>query len=290
MDEIAQNLIERYHQKALSPEEEREFQRRIKSDADFAKEVQWHGLALDAIRLEGEKELRRRLTLKGKVLDSIANKPSHSFPWRWSIFLVFVLGLVIWLIYTENAAKAPTISPAPSEKPVPPPPSSPKSIELTPDQPQAQTKTTSVDGKKVFAAYFEPYRDASLDPSVRGSIEEISPQEHFRQLYWEGEYAAALSAFDSLNTFAQQNPNNLFLKANALLHAKQGQAAAVLLEDIQQNGHSRFMEQVPWYLALSRLQQGEWEGAERLFQQLARDTSSPRQADAKRLLRENKSK
>ncbi|HOY16114.1 MAG TPA: hypothetical protein PLC89_02430 [Haliscomenobacter sp.] len=262
MDEIAQDLIERYHQNALNPEEKREFQRRINTDYDFAKEVQWHELALEAIRLEGEKELRRRLTTKGIELDKKAPKRPTTFSWLWVLLMVVVLALGLWFIYPKSTRDEATSPTAPTEKAFPTLPSSPKSLDPAPDPPQAQIKPASVDGKKVFAAYFEPYRDESLELSVRGdAAEKPSPQEYFQQLYWEGKYSAALIAFDSLNSFAQQDKTNLFLKANCLLHAKQGKTAASILEDMTQKGPSRFMEQVPWYLALSYLQTGQVEKA-----------------------------
>jgi len=290
MDEIAQDLIERYHQNALNPEEKREFQRRINTDDDFAKEVQWHELALEAIRLEGEKELRRRLTIKGIELDVKNPNRSAAFPWQWVLLLIVVLALGLWFIYPENTTKEP-ISPAvPNEKSLPAPPSSPKPVDPAPSPPQAQTEPASVDGKKLFAAYFEPYRDASLEPSVRGSVEEISHQEHFQQLYWEGEYAQALLVYDSLETFAQRNDNLLFLKANCLLNTGNVVEATGILEKIILNSRSRFTTQAPWYLALCRLQREEWEPAERLLQQIAKERNSPRRADADRLLSENKPK
>ncbi|AEE53810.1 CDC27 family protein [Haliscomenobacter hydrossis] len=268
MDEIAKKLIERYHQNALSSEEDREFQRRIHSDADFAKEVQWHGLALEAIRLEGEKELRKRLAIKGKELDAKAPDRSTIIPWQWGLLLIVISVLGLWFISPTKTTDEPTSPVAPTKKSLPAPPPSPKSVDPAPVSPQAQTKPASIDGKKVFAAYFEPYRDASLEPSVRGSVVEISPQEHFRQLYWDGKYAAALFAFDSLSTFAQQDNTNLFLKANCLLHAKQGNAAAMILEGMLQIGHSRFVEQVPWYLALSYLQTGQIEKAKKTLDEI----------------------
>jgi len=287
MDEIAQKLIERYHQNALSSEENQEFQRRINSDADFAKEVQWHGLALEAIRLEGEKELRRRLTIKGKELDAKAPNRSTTLPWQWGLLLVVVFALGLWFIYPTNTTNK-TSPVAPTKKTLPVPHLSPKSLDPAPTNPPVQPKPASVDGKKIFAAYFEPYRDASLEPSVRGSVEEISPQEHFRHLYWEREYAAALSAFDSLNTFAQQDNTNLFLKANCLLHAKQGKAAAGLLEGMMRNGHSRFVEQVPWYLAMSYLQSNELEQSKKMLSSIAINAANSRNKDAARLLKEFK--
>ncbi|WP_373550299.1 tol-pal system YbgF family protein [Haliscomenobacter sp.] len=269
MDEIAQKLIERYHQNALSSEENQEFQRRINSDSDFAKEVQWHGLALEAIRLQGEKELRRRLTVKGKELDAKVPNRSTAFPWQWGLLLIVLLAMGLWSIDPKSTTKEPISPAAPTEKSLPLPPANPKPLDPIPSRPQAQTKPASIDGKKIFAAYFEPYRDASLEPSVRGSAaEKLSPQEYFQQLYWEGKYAAALSAFDSLSTFAQQDNTNLFLKANCLLHARQGNAAATILEGMLQIGHSRFVEQVPWYLALSYLQTGQIEKAKKTLNEI----------------------
>jgi thioredoxin-like negative regulator of GroEL len=104
-------------------------------------------------------------------------------------------------------------------------------------------------------------------------------------LYWDGDCRAALTAFDSLSNYAQKNDNLLFLKANCLLEAGRSEEAATLLENIIRNGRSRFTAQASWYLALSRLQTGRRKEAEVLLRRIAADAGSPRQADARSVLR-----
>lgn len=278
--------IEQYYSNALNTADLLEFKRRMADEPAFREAVALHGDALEAIRMEGSALLRARLLVKGRQLDAQTAKHNRS-PWRWLLFglPVLLLGGMLWWLAGRGTPAAPPVVPAkehntapvrPDTAPVIPSPKEQKASE----QPAHKTPTN----QQLYATWFKPYRDASLEPTRRGEGD-ASPSERFQQLYWDGDYDAALAIFDSLPKVAQQSDNLLFLKANCLLTTGQAREAAVLLEAILRNGRTRFTAQTPWYLALSRLHRGDRAGAEVLLRQMADDPSSPRNKEAQRLLR-----
>jgi len=279
MEEQDDKLIERYYLHDLSEAELIDFQRRLKEDEAFWEAVHLHVDALEAIRLEGIALLRKRLTAKGRELDAQnPGKPGRQWLWILPALLLCAFGIWLLLRISQNN-NADAKSPVQNNPPVLPadtlPPASPPENEVREQPVQAVPHE-----RQVFATWFRPYRDESLESSVRGN-EAPSPSERFQQLYWDGDCRAALAAFDSLSNYAQKNDNLLFLKANCLLDTGSGEEAALLLENIIRNGRSRFTTQAPWYLALSRLQTGRRKEAEVLLRRIAADTGSPRRADAR---------
>ncbi len=283
MEEQDDKLIERYYLNDLSAAELADFQHRLKEDEAFWEAVHVHADALEAIRLEGIALLRKRLTAKGRELDT-QNPGNTARKWLWLLPALLLCAFGVWLlvrISRDNNAdvKPPVQNTLPEIPAITPPPVSPPENEVREQPVQAVPNE-----RQVFAAWFRPYRDESLEPSVRGN-ESPSPSERFQQLYWDGDCRAALTAFDSLSNYAQKNDNLLFLKANCLLEAGRSEEAATLLENIIRNGRSRFTAQASWYLALSRLQTGRRKEAEVLLRRIAADAGSPRQADARSVLR-----
>ncbi|MFM9948635.1 MAG: tetratricopeptide repeat protein [Saprospiraceae bacterium] len=283
MEEKDLELIERHFRNLLNGEEEADFQRRLATDVGFREAVQLHGDALAAIRMEGEAMLRARLTAKGRELDAQPNRRKNRW-WLWALPAMLVCAGAIWW-----AAPALTEEPDIQQTPVPPTSPNPP-VETTPsvvppvkNEPQAPPQQQTREEPKIFASWFHPYKDDTLEPSVRGDAEP-SPSEVFQQRYWVGDYRAALDAFDAMGATAQNNDNLLFLKANCLLATGSAGEAVPLLENIIRNDRSRFTAQAPWYLALSRLESGQEQQARALFQSIAADPNSPRQADAIRLL------
>ncbi len=281
MEEQDDKLIERYYLNELSAAELADFQRRLKEDEAFWEAVHLHADALEAIRLEGIALLRKRLTTKGRELD--AQNPGKTVrKWLWILPALLLCVFAIWRL-TRTSVDHPTTPPAPepNNAPAVPPPDTLPAKDVR--EPAAPAKKNE---RQIFAAWFEPYRDASLEPSVRGNDAPPSPSERFQQLYWAGDYRAALAAFDSLGNTARNNDNLLFLKANCLLETGNSDEAALLLENIIGNGRSRFKAQAPWYLALAQLRAGRRQDAETLLRRIAADTGSPRQADARGALRD----
>jgi len=283
MEELDDKLIERYYLNDLSEAELAVFNRRMTEDEAFWEAAHLHADALEAIRLEGITLLRKRLAAKGRELDAGKEKPSRRWLW-WVIGSVVVL-LGAWATWWwMQPANPPAPVPVIENRDIAIPPATDTVPAVSPSGKQSEPAQKIPAHQRVFAAWFQPYKDPSLEPVRRGE-RDLSPSEHFQQLYWEGDYRAALTAFDSLGASAKNNDNLLFLKANCLLATGKAAAAEELLADILQNARSRFNPQVGWYLALSRLQTGRIKEAETLLRRIVADPGSPRRADAERLLR-----
>jgi len=285
MEEKDMELIERHFRNDLNGEEQAAFQRRLIADGEFQEAVQLHGDAMEAIRVEGTAQLRARLTKKGQGLDA-QQSPDRDRWWLWALPAMLLCAAAIWW-----AMPMPALTVEPDRQQTPGPPTSPNlPVETTPsvippvkNEPQTPPRQNTRKEPQIFASWFHPYKDETLEPSVRGDAEP-SPSQVFHQQYWVGDYRSALDAFDALGATAQSNDNLLFLKANCLLATGSADEAVPLLENIIRNDQSRFTAQAPWYLALSRYQSGQAEEARALFQAIAADSNSPRQADAMRLL------
>lgn len=286
MEEQDDKLIERYYLNELSEAELADFERRLKEDEAFWEAVHLHADALEAIRLEGIALLRKRLTTKGQALDA-QNPGKPGRKWLWILPALLLCAFAVWrLTRTSVGHPASPLPAAPNHAPaVTPPDTLPPATIPAKDAPEPATPAKKNE-RQIFAAWFEPYRDASLEPSVRGNDAPPSPSERFQQLYWAGDYRAALAAFDSLGNTARNNDNLLFLKAICLLETGNSDEAALLLENIIGNGRSRFKTQAPWYLALAQLRAGKRKEAADLLRRIAADAGSPRRADARGALRE----
>ena len=284
MEEQDDKLIERYYLNELSEAELADFERRLKEDEAFWEAVHLHADALEAIRLEGIALLRKRLTTKGRELDA-QNPGKPGRKWLWVLPALLLCAFAVWRL-TRTSVDHPTapLPAAPNNAPAVPPPDT-----LPPaNTPHKDVREPAAPAKKndrqIFAAWFEPYRDASLEPSVRGNDAPPSPSEQFQQLYWAGDYRAALAAFDSLGNTARNNDNLLFLKANCLLTVERSQEASALLEGIGQRGRSRYAAEITWYLALAHIHARQTAEARKLLRQLVDDAGSAHKVKAKRLL------
>lgn len=286
MNTSDQDFIERYYSGSMEAQEMQEFQRRSQMDAAFAAEVKLHGLALQAISIEAESGLRKRLTQKGKAIDAenarrqkpLAGKPGIAF-----FVVVIAMGIaVIWLLNRYMFSdQEPATAPAESEQNLQPP-----APILTPPGVQDSVETRAVPGpvsaEDLFAAWFEPYRDASIEPAIRGEREEeLTPEETFYQLYWDARYAEAITAFERLEPESKEKGDLLFLKANCLLAENKTTPAIKILEA---PGRTRFAKQARWLLALAYLRNGQQAKAAELLQSIAGDTASPKRKSAARLL------
>lgn len=277
-----QELIERYFDGTLSTEEQADVRRQMAGDPAFRAEVELHGLALAAIRQEATARLRARLAQKGRELDDPAAGETRRRRW-WpaatGVLLVAALLLAWWFWKPAAEAPIPPPPPAPEIQSVPPVQTAP-----APAAPAEPARPAVANTLRLFAGAFRPYRDDSLDPASRSGDEPASPTERFLQYYWEGQYADALVAFDSLGAVAKSNDNWLFLRANCLLTQKRAAEAIPILKDIALRDQTRYAAEIPWYLALAQLRAGRTKTARAALQRIASNPTDPHQADAKRLL------
>lgn len=290
--EMEGDLIEGYFRHELTPAERAAFEQRLAADPAFRREVEEYGKAMRLVRLQGRQALKARLAERGRQLDAKKARSGFRLPWRMALLATALLALAWWfrgrqiessstpLPGTEirrEPAEAPTTTPDAAEPAEPKPPAGGR-----PTSPPSVAEPSS-SNEQLFANYFRPYRDESLETAVRGDGEP-TPEEQFRQLYWEGRYREALAAFEALENASKNNGNLQFLQANCLLATGQAKEAALALENVLRKGRSRFLPEAQWLLALACLKDGDREKTKALLHQMTEDGGSPMREEAGDLL------
>lgn len=282
MDTDWEDIIIQYHRNQLSEAKRLELEQIRANDPIFDQEVTEYGMALEAIRLQSNTRLRERLNSRGKELD-IHRPPKKT--WRiWTVLLA-ILMVAILIISRWVKEPIPAAPVVPNEKPAsdsatmpapPPPPISPPVRNLE--------KTAAPESRQIFADFFQPYRDDSLEPTIRGASDP-TPEEQFLQYYWSRSYREAAEAFDGLEPVSKSNDNIRFLYANCLLHLNRSREATAMLTAVVYRNSTRFRVHTHWYLGLSLLAEGRREEAALTFNSIANTPDSPRRDDARRVLR-----
>lgn len=287
--------IERYLCNELTSAERAAFEQKMAADEDFRQEVEVYEKTIRLVRLDGRRALQNQLAERGRQLDTEKKMPARRNR-RWAALALLALALLAWWFWGK---KTETPRPAtPSEKPTndtiqttaPTQPDTtaqsnpvsekPRTDSTTPSKPPFAKATSQAD--RLFATYFQPYKDESLEPSVRGEGE-ATPEENFLQLYWDGKYREALTAFQKMEPASKSKGDLQFLHANCLLATGQAKAAKTVLENL---GRTRFSAEAKWLLALAFLKNGELERAKVQLREIARDADSTRREAAVRLLKD----
>jgi hypothetical protein len=280
MEDTQSEWIDRYLHNELSPDEKTSFEARLSADPDFRKEVELHRQALEAIRIAGRESLKRKLARHGIQADAAKKKPI-SPRWWWLGLISIGIIAAIWLALPEKSPPPAPASPSPANDSLKRP-GEPERDTLVPEvkkgKPSPPIAKKPAAGNQLFAEYFSPYKDPSLEPSVRGNGDPTS-YEQFLQEYWDGKYAVALETFATLGASIQENPNNRFLIAMCLMATGQVSQATPILEGLLEYEAYRFGEETPWYLALCYLHSGEKGKAGDLLKRSQR-------SEAQRLLRQ----
>jgi hypothetical protein len=296
MDEKELERIERYLLNDLTEQEKAAFEEKMQTDAAFRHEVELHSRAIHAAKIKGREMMKERLRQRKP-------KVGRSYPPRnWVAVLLLSLFAILAIIWWQTS-KSDEPKTLPENGSIPTPADTANSSKALPiDSIQHQQNQSKEDDEaekkdarppvaekkqgteKLFAQYFQPYRDESLDPSFRGAEDEATTFDRFQHAYWEGKHEAALAAFEELAPTLKKNDNLLFQKANSLLAVGDARAASAILEEINANGRSRYKAEAIWYLALAYLKMGEQGKAGTFLKQLATDEKNSRQSDAKKLL------
>lgn len=292
MENKDQELIERYCCNELPAAERAAFEQRLSMDHAFRQEVEAFEKAIRYVQLDGRKALQSRLAERGRQLDAEKKSTFFDRRWGWAIGVLAVAALFYWL-FDQNKTPAPQTAPGNAiqqdslKKMAPALPdsagqqSSPPTPETTP--PTAESKPENgqrAQADRLFAAYFQPYKDESLEPSVRGEGD-ATPEEVFLQNYWDGRHRAALAAFEKLEPASKNKGDLQFLQANCLLATGKAKAAIAVLENL---GRTRFSAEAKWLLALAFLKNREMERAKAQLREMAGDAASVRRGEAARLL------
>lgn len=294
MEDQDQELIERYFRNALSAAEQAELERRAASDTGFRLELEAHRKVRQAVRLQEKKEVLEKLAQRGRELDA-REKQNAGKRRGWLASGLILLLLALWGWWQWNGKPAatkqeppPVLSGQDSTQRIPPsdtprttaPPNVP-AVKKPENQPPVASRDTR---ERLFAAHFKPYKDETLEPSLRGD-DPPPPPEKFRQLYWDGQYPEALEQFENLPAAAKENDNELFIKAECLLATGRADEAAQIFELILKNDRSRYMDAAAWHLALAYLKTGDMDRAKSRLQKISRSNASPWRADAAALLK-----
>lgn len=292
MEEQDQYLIERFFRDELDAVEQAEFERRTDADADFRAAVETHRKALQAIRLQEKATVMAALGRRGRELDAQKHRAGRKHWWGWaSGVLLLLLAFLGWWQWTGRApalqqGAAPALSEPDSARPNREPqgtrPADTPAVKPPENRPPVALGRET--RERLFAAHFKPYKDESLEPSLRSS-EPLAPPELFRQLYWDGKFQEALAQFDRLPADARENDNQLFIRAECLLATGKAAEAAAVFERVLKNDRSRYVEAAAWHLALAYLKTDNLEQARARLRRISRDNASPWRAEAAELLK-----
>lgn len=288
-------LIERYLNDELTREERSAFEERRATDDAFRREVEAYEKTLRIVRLKGRQGMKARLAGQGRQLDSQKKSPVYRLR-RWMGLALLAIAFLAWWFWGKKTGPPATGLPTGNIQPDSvrtAPPSQPDTILQRPAVPGNQPIRDESSEKppvaqrpsandRLFAAYFQPFKDETLEPSVRGEGN-ATPEEIFLQYYWDGKYQAAMAAFDNLEPASKNKGDLQFLQANCLLATGHSKPAISILKNL---GRTRFQAAAKWLLALAYLKNEEIARAKAQLEQIAGDTTSPKQSDAARLLKE----
>ena len=278
MNEQEQEQLERYLDNALSDPERLAFEQALQENPTLRQEVERHRLALLAIRLKGREQLRKRWSVPPETKTVAPAFPAWLLP---GFIVLLLLSVLTWWWWPSQISSGRSDTPVNDTLPVGPP-SPPIPVQDGNGLPKEQQR--SGDTKKLFAGYFAPYRDETLNPTVRDPSVPSTALDRFQQVYWNRQYAEALKAFHKLDPALKKHDNLLFLKANALLATDKTNEALVIFENIIRNGRSAYVDDARWYEALCHLKKGNREAAEKSLSYIVNTRTSVYREKAPRIL------
>ncbi len=292
MNDLDTELNEKYYRRELTEAERAAFEQRLAADEAFRQAAALHERSMAAIRFDGLKDLKGRYQEREAAFRQQKNKRPRLGLVAFLLLALLAAAWWFWGKSPEKQAPAPTLPAQPTttdslELPVVPPPDTPR-LEPPPVRKEEAKKPPAPkprkpDAQALFAASFQPYREASLNPLVRDESR-LLPFEQFLLFYWQNKHSQALAAFENISPDTRSSDDALFLKANSLLATGQATEAAALFESILAHGVSGYAGQCRWYLALCFLKKGDWAEAKKQLETLASDADAPRREDALRLL------
>lgn len=138
----------------------------------------------------------------------------------------------------------------------------------------------TVSSNKLFATYFEPYRNV-IQPVERGNEMQDKKTQAFTA-YENGYFEEAITLFSELHITTNES-YYLFYKANALLQLEQAnESINLLLEHLKTN--DILTQKTNWYLALAYLKIDDTENAKNTLQ-IVINSKMYKTEDAKALLK-----
>jgi hypothetical protein len=273
MDDKELALIDRYLSGDLTPEERRMADVRRQSDPEFDQMVRDMEQAVEALRVYRREELRKQFVAIDARLDGDATgtaaKKTRRPPWLWIVIAAAaaVAALLWWGDRLPVPPHAPDQPPAETIDTMPQDPTTPdiaqpepESVETPRPAPESPTPTEkpkdwkTPDGPALFAEYFEPYKDMSMEPGDRSADE---PEGSFEAMYWTGRYTDAIEAYAGLPKEIAVRETVRFRYANALMTLGRAEEARPFLLRMVEAPATTYGYEARYLLALADLQRGD---------------------------------
>jgi len=206
-------IIDRYLEGQLNAEDVILFEEKLKSDPEFAQDVEIHKMAINAIYVHSRDELKQKLK---DIHDNRVNRSlTVKFPYRIaaSIAVIFLISSVVFYI-TMN--RTPNYS-------------------------------------KLFDESFVPYQDMISQQSRGENNDDKLLINEAMKYYNQKKFDKAVLLFDKIVKSKQSNDAVIYYYGISCLGSKENNIAIELLSRLSENHESMFYEQSKWYLALGYL-------------------------------------
>ncbi len=229
-------LIERYYNEDLSPEELDFFMEQMVKDSNFAEEVKQFSFVFEGIDELRSLEMKNKFNIYERqyLADSKRSRfvkftrKSASMAAAFSILLMSTAYLFVFTNPSVNTAE-------------------------------------------VYAQYFEAYPNV-IAPVTRSLNQDLGAVFLAMNKYDSNNYTDAITAFDDLLDHNPLQNEILFYKAVSLMSTGKHKEAKVQLELMDEYG--QFKNQRKWYLALASLQLEEFAETQELLTSIVQDQSS----------------
>lgn len=304
MEERDQILIDRYLAGELSEAELRDLQRRRKEDPVFDQEIRSLEEARNALRLKEREALRERFRSRDALLDK--KKPEDPVRNRKTMYILWLaaallLMVVAWkFLFRTTAPTEPVIITNEDSLDIKYPPAvivdtlegidstsvSDTKKEIKPVK-KPDLAQSSKKGNELFAAYFEPYKDAIMDPSTRGD-ETLTQIQQFQKAYWDSDYLQAVKIFPGLSDTYRGNNNYRFIYANALLATGKTEQAISFLKEVMEKNASKYKVEAKYILALALIQKGDYTSSANYLDEYLKESTAKQKESAIKLQKEIK--
>ena len=280
MEALDQTLIEQYWANEMSSTERQNFEQRLALESGLQQEFDEFKLAMEAVKLAERKELLQRFRQRDEILDKKnRNNPSGRTMRIWmqrAVAVAAVLTLFLgWRFFispmhTPDLANThPTKDSIDTRQTPPFNTETSQVVKLKDDKVKEENEKVKeqkpskpkVKEEVLYAAYFETFKDDSMDPTSRSGEDDLSAYEKFQLFYWEEKNAEALEEFKKMTLPQQINPNLRFFQANALMAVNRIDEAINILAEVEKNQQSIYKIESVYYLALCDIKNGNLDAA-----------------------------
>lgn len=222
------DMIDRYLEGRLNKEDLILFEERLKSDPEFAQDLEIHKMAINAVFVHGRDELKQKLNdiHDNRIKKTITMRVSYRV--AASIAAVFLISSVVFYL---TANRTPNYS-------------------------------------KLFDESFVPYQDMISQQSRGDNSENKPLINDAMKYYNEKKFDKAILLFDKIVKNKQSNDAVIYYYGISCLGSKENNIAIELLSQLSVNPGSMFFEQAKWYLALAYLYKQDKENTAKILHEI----------------------